>query len=136
MKGFLSVPHGHHSILVAEFDRDFRQSLVRSLERDGFSVYEAQAAREVIEFARTRIVDVLIMEMELPDLDGVHTLRMVNQLVGPIPCIFIGRKLSKEMWMNALTSHAFALLEVPLRGEVVRRTVWDLVHRMFGPPLA
>jgi DNA-binding NtrC family response regulator len=135
MKGFLSVPHGHHSILVAEFDRDFRQSLVRSLERDGFSVYEAQAAREVIEFARKRIVDVLIMEMELPDLDGPHTLRMVNQIVGPVPCIFIGADVTKEMWMNALTEHAFALLVRPFDDDVFRRTVRDLVCRHFGPPL-
>ena len=134
MKGLLNLPRSHRSILVADPDRDIRELLVRSLERDGFSLYEAEAGREVIDLAKKRIVDILIMEMQLPDLDGVHTLRMVNQLVGPIPCIFIAQQISKEMWLNALTAHAFALLEVPFRAELVRRTVRNLVQRCFAPP--
>ena len=135
MKGLLNVPPFHRSILVADHDREVREFLVRSLERDGFSLYEAEAGREVIDLARKRLFDILIMEMALPDLDGVHTLRVVNQMVGPVPCIFIGAEVTKEMWMNALTAHAFALLEAPFRGEVVRRTVSDLVWRYFGPPV-
>ena len=135
MKGLLRVPPHHRSILVADHDQDVRQIFVRSLERDGFSLYEAEAGREVLDLARQRIFDILIMEMTLPDLDGVHTLRMIRDLVGPVPCILIGSEVSKEMWMNALTVQAFALLEAPYRGEVVRRTVWDLVHRHFGPDL-
>jgi len=118
---------------VADHKESIRRQFVRSLERDGFSIYEAEAGREVIDLAKKRMVDILIMEMELPDLDGIHTLRMVNHLVGPIPCIFIAEAVSKEMWITAFTEHAFALLEAPFRGEVVRRTVWDLVHRYFGP---
>jgi CheY-like chemotaxis protein len=133
MKGLLKVPPFHRSILVADHNREVRELFVRSLERDGFSLYEAEAGREVIDLARRRLFDILIMEMTLPDLDGVHTLRVVNQMVGPVPCIFIGEEVSKEMWMNALTLHAFALLEAPFRGDVVRRTVLDLVCRHFGP---
>ena len=133
MKGLLNLPRSHRSILVADDDAEIRKQFVRSLERDGFSLYEAEAGREVIDLARKRIVDILIMEMELPDLDGIHTLRMVHEEVGPIPCIFIATAVSKEMWLNALTAHAFALLEAPFRRQVVRRTVWDLVHRYFGP---
>ena len=132
MKGLLRVPPHHRTILVADHHRDVRQAFVQSLERDGFSLYEAEAGREVIDLARKRMFDILIMEMELPDLDGVHTLRMIRQMVGPVPCIFIGEDVSKEMWINALTAHAFALLEAPYRGEVVRRTVLELVHRHFG----
>lgn len=132
----LEIPRFHRSILVADHEQEVRQLLVRSLEREGFSIYEAEAGREVIELAKKRVVDILIMEMDLPDLDGVHTLRVVHQLVGPVPCIFVGSDLSKEMWMNALASHAFAVLEAPLKGEVIRRTVWDLIHRTFGPSMA
>ncbi len=135
MKGLLNVPPFHRSILVADHDRTVRELFVRSLERDGYSLYEAGAGREVIDLAQRRVFDILIMDLELPDLDGVHTLRMIRDLVGPVPCILIGSEVSKEMWMNALTVEAFALLEAPFRGEVVRRTVWDLVHRHFGPDL-
>ena len=135
MKGLLKLPRFHRSILVADHDRELRERMVRSLERDGFSIYEAEAGREVLEAAKKRVFDILVMEMELPDLDGVHTLRMVHRLVGPIPCIFVAEEVSKEMWLNALTAHAFALLEAPLRGEVLRRTVWDLIRRSFGPPV-
>lgn len=135
MKGLLRVPPHHRSILVADHNRDVRRLFVQSLEPDGFSIYEAEAGREVLDLARRRIFDVLIMEMALPDLDGLHTLRMIQSTVGPMPCILIGSDVSKEMWMNALTARAFALLEAPYRGEVVRRTVLELIHRHFGPDL-
>jgi CheY-like chemotaxis protein len=134
MRRLLNLPESHRSILVADHDPDERSTLVRSLEPVGFSIYEAEAGREVINLARKRLVDILIMEMDLPDLDGVHTLRIVNDLVGPIPCIFVANEVSKETWMNALSAHAFALLRAPLRAELVRRTVWDLVRQRFGPP--
>ena len=135
MKGLLRVPPNHRSILVADQDREVRGVFVRSLERDGFSVYEAEAGHEVLSFARRRLFDILIMEVSLPDLDGVHTLRMIRETIGPVPCILIGAELTKEVWMNALTVDAYALLEAPFRGEVVRQTVWDLVRRQFGPGL-
>ena len=134
MRGLLNIPRDHHAILVADHDRRVRRSLVDALEPEGFSVYEAEAAGQVIAMARRRIVDVLILEMELPDLDGPHTLRMVKDLVGPMPTIFIGPELSKEQWMSALMSHAFALLQLPLNQRVLRRTVWDLIRRYYGPP--
>ena len=134
MRGLLNIPRGHHSILVADHDRRVRQGVLRALEPEGFSVYEAEAARQVLDMARRGIFDILILEMELPDVDGPHTLRMVKDLVGPMPTIFIGQDLSKEKWMNALMAHAFALLQVPLNVQVVRRTVWDLIRRYYGPP--
>ena len=134
MRGLLRRPESHRSILVADQDLHVRELLVKSLERDGFSLYEAAAGREVIDLAKKRFVDILIMEIDLPDLDGVQTLRTINRLVGPIPCIFIGEDLSKEMWLNAMMENAFALLEMPFNGEVVRHTVWDLIRRRLEPP--
>ena len=135
MKGLLERPQSHRSILVADHDHAVRQQVVRWLERDGFSIYEAGWGREVIDMAKKRFLDILIMEMDLPDLSGLQTLRTVNRLVGPIPCILLAAESSKEMWLNALTEHAFALMEAPFRGEVIRRTVWDLVRRTFGQPM-
>jgi two-component system, OmpR family, KDP operon response regulator KdpE len=135
MKGLLRLPPNHRSILVADQDEGVRGLFVRSLEPEGFSVYEAEAGREVLVLARKRLFDILIMEVSLPDLDGVHTLRLIRETVGPVPCILIGEELTKEVWMNALAVEAYALLEAPFRGEVVRHTVLDLVHRHFGPDL-
>ncbi len=136
MRRLLDLPKSHRSILVADHDDEVRVKVVRSLEMDGFSVYEAQASREVIDIAKKRMIDVLIMEMQLPDLDGIHTLRMIHQLVGPMPCIFIGEHLTKENWLNAMTARAYALLETPFAEDVIRRTVHELINRHFGPSVS
>lgn len=135
MLRLLEKPSGHHSILVTDSDATIRQQLMAALEPEGFSVYEAAGGREAVELARKRIVDILILNMMLPDSDGVNTLRLIRQLVEPLPCIFIGNRVSKEMRMQALTAEAFAVLEGPFQPVLLTRTVWKLVHRYFGPPI-
>ena len=111
-----------------------RQEVVSLLEPEGFSVYEASGGGEAVEIARQRLIDILILNMLLPDVDGLNTLRLIRQLGRPVPCIFFGEHLSKEMRMQALSAEAFAVLEEPFRPEVLTETVWKLVYRYFGPP--
>ena len=132
LRGLLKQPSGHHSILVTDSDAAVRREVASVLEPEGFSVFEASGGREALELARKRIVDILILNMLLPDVDGLDTLRLIRKLARPIPCIFIGEHVSKEMRIQAMTAEAFAVLEEPFRREVLTRTVWKLVHRYFG----
>lgn len=132
-------PRWHRSILVTDGDAWMRRELASTLEPEGFSVFEASAGCEAVEVVRSSVVDILILNMLLPDVDGVNTLKLIRRVARPLPCIFIGEHLSKEMRIEALEADAFAVLEVSSRREafrpqVLRDTVWRVVHRYYGPP--
>ena len=136
LRGYLDQPSGHHSILVTDGDTGVRRDLVSLLEPEGFSVFEASAGREAVELVRTSAVDILILNMLLPDVDGLNALTLIRKYARPLPCIFIGTRVSKEMRIKAMTAEAFAVLQEPLHPEVMKDTVWRLVYRYYGPPMS
>ena len=133
-RGLLDKPRWHRSILVTDSDAELRRELASVLEPEGFSVYQASAGGEAIEMVRCAVVDVVILNMLLPDFDGPDALSVIRRYAPPLPAIFFAERLSKEMRIKAMSADAFAALEEPLHPEVLRDTVWRLVHRYYGPP--
>jgi len=68
---------GKHRIVVAEDDGAFRAALASLLRADGrFEVVgEAKNGREAIELARRLNPDAVVMDIEMPDVDGVEATR-------------------------------------------------------------
>jgi DNA-binding NtrC family response regulator len=62
------------SILVVEDDLDLRQTIVNSLEADGFAAAEATSAVEASERLRAFAYDGLVVDLRLPDADGMTVL--------------------------------------------------------------
>jgi len=66
-----------HRILVAEDDASFRAALEALLAADGRFVVvgHAENGREAIELAKKLKPDAVIMDIEMPELDGVEATR-------------------------------------------------------------
>jgi len=62
------------SILVVEDDLDLRQTIVASLEANGFAAAQASDAADAIERLRSSAYDGLVVDLRLPDADGTTVL--------------------------------------------------------------
>lgn len=82
-------------ILVVEDNQYNREMLAKRLRRAGFDIAAAVDGREGIEMARTEEPDVILMDLDLPEIDGWEATRRLkaNAVTGAIPII-------------ALTAHA------------------------------
>jgi DNA-binding NarL/FixJ family response regulator len=74
---------GAHRILVAEDDAAFLDALEALLAADGrFTVVgRARNGREAVELAQTLRPDAIIMDIEMPEIDGVEATRQVSASV-------------------------------------------------------
>jgi PAS domain S-box-containing protein len=65
---------GAPTILVVEDERQVRNLVVLSLERDGYRVLQAESAREALELARaeTSPIDLLLTDGKMPEMGGVE----------------------------------------------------------------
>jgi DNA-binding NarL/FixJ family response regulator len=77
------VGAGKHRIVIAEDDAAFRASLVALLRSDRrFEVVgEAENGREAIDLARELQPDAVVMDIEMPDVDGVEATRAIASAV-------------------------------------------------------
>jgi adenylate cyclase len=79
------------TVLVAEDDPVNRMLLTRSLERDGHTVVTAQNGREALELLADASADLVLLDIVMPELDGVSVLRDIkdNADLRHIPVIMI-----------------------------------------------
>jgi len=84
-------------VLLIEDNEMNRDMLSRRLERKGFQVIMAEDGKEGIEMARKEKPDLILMDMNLPEIDGWNATKTIkhDDQIKHIPVI-------------ALTSHAMA----------------------------
>ncbi len=61
---------GAKSVLHIEDNSENRLLVRRLLQADGFEVLEAENARQALEALRTIIPDIILLDINMPDMDG------------------------------------------------------------------
>ena len=84
---------GEH-ILVVEDEHDLCEVLAYNLRRERFDVTTAGTGRDGLEAARTGRPDLILLDLMLPDLDGLEVCRLVRQdpRIGSTPIIMLTAK--------------------------------------------
>ncbi|HEX2807890.1 MAG TPA: response regulator transcription factor [Kineosporiaceae bacterium] len=67
------------TVLVVEDDRDIRELLRRYLERAGHAVLSTGSGVEALNLLETGSVELIVLDLGLPDLDGLEVLRAARE---------------------------------------------------------
>ncbi|WP_159641472.1 response regulator transcription factor [Erysipelothrix anatis] len=89
------------TILVIEDEFEIRRSLVKNLEKEGFLVYATGYAEEGFDLLRKHPIDLILLDMMLPQMQGdvfLETLRQQNQT---IPIIVISALSDEQIQYKA-----------------------------------
>ena len=80
-----------YRIVVAEDEEEFVEALDRLLEADGrFEVVgRARNGREAVELTRRLAPDVVVMDIEMPQLDGIEATRLLQEAAPDVPVVAI-----------------------------------------------
>jgi len=66
--------------LIIEDDADVRQLLVMTLGMNGFTTIEAENGRQGVALVRDRRPDLVTLDLNLPDIDGVEVCRQIRPM--------------------------------------------------------
>lgn len=69
----------HERILLVEDNPMNRRVAQFLLKAQGYVVYEARDGQEALEMAKTHAPDLILMDLQLPGLDGFETTRKLKQ---------------------------------------------------------
>jgi DNA-binding NtrC family response regulator len=78
---------GMACILVIDDDIAIRSVLLLLLERQGHQTIVAENGRRGLNILETRDVDLLIIDIFMPEMDGLETIRLVRQIKPALPII-------------------------------------------------
>ena len=75
-------------VLFVEDTPDTRNLIGFSLETEGFGVRTASTADEGLDLARTESFDLILLDIGLPDKDGLELCREIRRFDGKTPILF------------------------------------------------
>ncbi|HWB14254.1 MAG TPA: response regulator [Pirellulales bacterium] len=131
----------HPSILITDDDRGFRETLRGVFEPEGFRTLLAETGVEALSIVSSDSVHLLLLDMHMPRLSGLETLRMVKKLNSRLPCILLSAHPDEGLAEQALRADAFSFLTKPVTRNTITSTVraalsqaygWDLGARELG----
>lgn len=83
-------------ILLVEDDRALADGLVYALKEEGFSVNHLSQGRLAITAVETALPDLLILDLGLPDMDGIDVLKAVRKLSPDLPILLLTARSTIE----------------------------------------
>ena len=78
-----------NNILLVDDDDDFRMAARLVFEVEGFKVLEAGNGSEAIASFKTHVPDLVIIDMKMPGISGIDTIRELKHINGNVPVIIL-----------------------------------------------
>ena len=122
----------HPRILLIEDEQEIRRFLRVSLTARGFELVECTAGREGVLQAATQPPDAIILDLGLPDIDGMDVIREVREW-SRVPIIVLSARGQEQQKVAALDAGADDYLTKPFGvGELLARLRVALRHAAAG----
>lgn len=110
-------------ILIIEDDAVAAKHLARAFERGGSAVRLAHTGTEGLEAARVEEPDVLLLDLNLPDIHGLEVLREMKELHPACETVIITGSSGAQPAIDAMKAGAFDYIVKPLNMESVMLAV-------------
>src|SRR5215813_6831937 len=103
------------TILIADHDSDARNALRQMLEPDGHHIVQAESAEQALAFAVERQVDVFLLALEMPRINGMNLCRELREIeqYRKTPIVLLTKSSSDRALHDALKDGADDFIEKP-----------------------
>ncbi|NNM81423.1 MAG: response regulator [Burkholderiales bacterium] len=109
------------SIVLVEDDRQIRRFVKTVLEAEGYHVIESENGKSGLQDAANRKPDLLILDLGLPDMDGMEVISRLREW-SQIPIIVLSARSEESGKIDALDAGADDYLTKPFgTGELLAR---------------
>jgi CheY-like chemotaxis protein len=119
------------SLLITDDDPDFRETLEGVFAPRGFRTLLAGDGEEALHIVRTQEVHLVLLDMHMPKLTGLETLRLVKQFKALMPCILLSAQWDDGLIEQARSAQAFLILPKPITLNEITGAVRQALERTY-----
>ena len=127
-KGTPFAPVRGCGVLIADDEPEIREVLNDGLRHQGFSVWLAADGAEALDVYRNHreAIDVVLLDVRMPNLDGPATLVAMQEITPQIPCCFMSGDAGHYTEERLRRFGARALLKKPFQIREVAQLLRDV----------
>ena len=120
------------SLLIVEDEAPARHALAEYLERRGYVIHEAATAQEAMREWDAHRADLLLLDLGLPDLDGVEVIRRIRR-EATTPIIILSARGDERDKIAGLEAGADDYLTKPFATDELNARIRAVLRRAGGP---
>jgi CheY-like chemotaxis protein len=120
-----------YQLLIADDDEGFREVL-RAIFEPWFSLFEAASGEEAVEIVEGEHVDIVLLDMNMNQLTGLDTIRIVKRIDSRLPCILCTSDATDELREQAREVDVWSVLAKPVRKRELLTIVSSAIDTTYG----
>jgi DNA-binding NtrC family response regulator len=117
------------TILVVDNGETIRETLVKILEREGYSVLTAEDGQVAMELLREHKVNVILSDVCMPRMDGNKLLKLAKSILPDVEVILMTGHGKTEMGLEALQAGAFDFIQKPFTKLTLNKTLKQALEK-------
>ena len=122
---------GMSSVLIIEDDPAIRQGLATFLAEDGHSVESLASGMDGVQRAAEGGFDVVVLDLGLPDIDGIQVLKMIRA-VSDVPIVVATARDEESEIVRVLRDGADDYVVKPFSGAQLQARIEAIMRRVSG----
>ena len=109
-------------VLIVDDENEFSQVMAERMTARGLSVETAQSGKEGIEKARRESFDAIVLDLVMPEMDGIETLQVLLKENPELQIILLTGQATVAKGVEAIQLGAMDFLEKPVDiDELIKR---------------
>jgi signal transduction histidine kinase len=117
-------------VLLVDDEKDFRQILAKRLKRRGIHVREADRGETALQMLAESPVDVVILDVKMPGMDGIECLRRIKETQDLTEVIMLTGHADIQGGVEGIKAGAFDYLSKPVELEHLVRKIKQAFHKI------
>jgi CheY-like chemotaxis protein len=126
------MPITDPALLISDDDLSYRETLESVFAPRGFRILLAGDGEEALHIVHTQEVHLALLDMHMPKLTGLETLRQVKQFKAMLPCILMSAQWDERLMEQARLAHAFLVLPKSISVRQITGAVWQALERTYS----
>lgn len=115
-------------ILIVDDIRAAHQLYKQALKDENYEIFDAERGKDAINTIITQNLDLVILDMQLPDMSGLEVLEEIRKRRGWLPVIILTSYGSRDMVMKAAAMRINYYLVKPVDMELFRSRVRSVLN--------
>ena len=108
------------SILIVDDEKAARYGMKKLLEKDNYLVYEAKDGTDAIQIIKTQHPSLVFLDINMPQLDGMKTMEMINAMKNPPLVVIVTAYGSEKIAVEAMKKGAYDYVAKPYEIDELR----------------
>lgn len=117
------------TVLIVDDEEEFRDVTMKRLKKKGLQVMTAESGKKALKTLETHRVDVVLLDVRMPEMDGIETLRNIRAQKPLVEVVLLTGHASVDSGIEGMKLGAFDYLMKPIELEPLLEKLCDAYEK-------